>query len=232
MPCRCLPVFVLAVLLLPGTALAHDLWLASEGDGYLLQYGHRGGELLPLNAAKLKTIHCRQKGGAMKDLALRAGTPPTALQIPGKCEAVTAFLYGGFYSLTPDGEKNQPRSQVPDAVRSWESRQYAKWIDVHAQSATAPLGEEFEIVPASDLARAKQGDKATFRILLHGKPAAGVALAMDHKVLGESDSKGEVRVRIRGAAFESVVASLRQPLQSPDADTVVYEASLSFEVAR
>jgi uncharacterized GH25 family protein len=145
---------------------------------------------------------------------------------------VSAFLDGGYYSLTPDGEKNLPKNQVPDAVKAWRSKQFAKWIDIRSPLANQAQGDEFEIVPVTDLTKAKSGDKATFRVLLGGRPLPGATLAIDHKPLGETDDEGQVRVKIRGTTVESVSASYRRAVKTAEADSEVFESSLTFEVAR
>jgi nickel transport protein len=212
-----------AVLAWEGVALAHDLWVERQEGTFVLRYGHRGGEALALPGAKIKTFTCRPAKGATRDLVASAKTEPKQMSV---------LLDGGFWSLTPDGEKNLPRNQVPDAVKAWRSRQFAKWIDVRSPLAGQPLGDEFEIVPVGDLAKSKTGDKASFRVLLAGKPLSGATLAINHKPLGETDDRGEVRVKIRAQDVESVSASFRRPVKSSEADSEVYEASLTFEVAR
>ena len=223
---------VLSVLGLSGQAQAHDFWLERQGGAFLLRYGHHGGEALPLDASKLKNLSCRKDKGAAQNLRAAAVMAPKQVSLTASCAVLSAFLDGGFYSLTPDGEKNLPKNQVPDAVKSWRSKQFAKWVDGKLPLAGQPQGDEFEIVPVSDLGKAKTGDKATFRILLAGKPLAGAVLAIDHKPLGESDDRGEVRVKIRASAVESVSASFRRPVKTAEADSEVFEASLTFEVAR
>jgi nickel transport protein len=177
-------------------------------------------------------VRCRNGLAPAADVRRAATVAPRELRTPSRCEAASALLEGGFWSLTPDGERNLPRSQVPDAVRSWQSRRFAKWVDVRAPGAALPLGDDLEIVPVTDLARARQGDKATFRVLWQGKPVPGAVLSVDHRALGETDAAGEVRVRLRAAEVESVSATLRRPLGTPEAHTLVVEASLTFEVAR
>jgi uncharacterized GH25 family protein len=227
------PVAVIsAVLACEGAASAHDLWVEHQDGAFVLRYGHRGGEALALPGAKIKTFVCRPAKGAARDLVASAKIEPKQMSIAGACAVVSAFLDGGFWSLTPDGEKNLPRNQVPDAVKAWRSRQFAKWVDVRSPLAGQPLGDEFEIVPVGDLAKAKTGDKASFRVLLAGKPLSGATLAINHKPLGETDDRGEVRVKIRAQDVESVSVSFRRPVKSPEADNEVFEASLSFEVAR
>ena len=223
----------LGLCLLPSLVLAHDLWLEPKEGALVLRYGHRGGEALPLDASKVKSLRCLSAtGGAPADLRGAATATGREVRVAASCAAAGAYVDGGTWSLTPDGEKNLPRRQCPDAVKAWESRQYAKWIDVRSPHARTPLGERFEIVPVSDLAAVHSGDKATFRVLLDGQPVNGATVAIDHHPLGETDSAGEVRVKIRATDVESISASLRRPLTSPDADAEVWEASLTFEVAK
>lgn len=220
-----------AALLAPALASAHDLWLEREGAGLTLRYGHRGGELLALDQAKVKAVRCLDKG-ATRELLGAATFAPREVKLAGRCGAASASFDGGYYSLTPDGEVNKPRNQVPDAVKAWASRQYAKWVDPASPGAGAVLGDELELVPVTDLSKARQGDKVTLKVLSAGQPVAGAVVAIDHKPLGETDSAGEVRVKVRAAAVETVCATLRRKVATPEADALVLEASLSWEVAR
>lgn len=228
---RPLLVFV-ASLAFPSLALAHDLWIERAGPQFALQYGHRGEKALPLDKARVKALRCASGTGAPKDVLASAVAEPARLTVAAACGAVSASVDNGFFSLTPDGEKNLPKSQVPDAVKAWQSRQYAKWVDPRSPAASRPVGDELEIVPVSDLSKARKDDKATFRVLLDGKPASGAVLSIDHKPLGETDSAGEVRVKLRASTLECVSATLRRPVKSADADQLVLEASLAFEVAQ
>jgi len=232
MPRKLLPTLAAAWLALPLGVQAHDLWLKPQGEVLVLRYGHRGGELLDLDAAQVKVVRCQRGGTPAVDVRGASKTGPKELRTPSRCDVASAFLDGGFWSLTPDGERHLPRNEVPDAVRSWRSKQFAKWIDVRSPAAGAVLGDELEIVPVSDLSRVRQGDKASFRVLWQGKPVAGAVLAIDHRPLGETDASGECRVKIRAAEVESVSVTVKRPLGTPEADTLMSEASLTFEVAR
>jgi uncharacterized GH25 family protein len=219
-----------ALVLAPALASAHELWLERAGDGFLLRYGHQG-ERLPVDVAKVRSVRCLS-GGAIQDLLATARAAPRELALSGRCAAVSAFLDGGDWTLTPDGEVNRPRAEVPQAVRSWSSRQFAKWVDARSpEGRAAVLGDELELVAASDLSRAREGDKVTLRVLSRGAPVRDAVVSVDHKPLGESDGKGEVRVRLRSSGLEIVGATLRRKA-SRDADEVVLEATLAFEVAR
>lgn len=212
-------------------AAGHDLWLEPEGGAFALRLGHRGGALQAIDQAKVKAFRCLDQG-ATRDLLAGASFGPQVVKVAARCGAASAAYDAGYYSLTPDGEVNRPKSQVPDAVRAWASRQYAKWVDPASPSARAALGDELELVAVSDLAKARQGDKVTVRLLLDGRPAPNATVAIDHQPLGETDSAGEARIKIRASAVETISATLRRKVATPEADAVVLEASLSFQVAR
>jgi len=219
------------VVLWPALAVAHDLWLERIGEGFVLRYGHRGGELLAIEPAKVKALRCLDQG-ATRDLLGTATFAAREVRVVGRCAAAAAFLDGGFWSLTPDGEVNRPKDQVPQAVKAWASRQFAKWVDSSSPSAGAALGDELELVAVSDLKKAHQGDKVTVRVLYQGKPVPNAVVAIDHRPLGETDSAGETRLKLRTSGVETISATLRQKILTAEADAVVLEASLSFEVSR
>jgi len=232
MPIRARVFALLVALAGPTFAAAHDFWLERAGEGLVLRYGHRGGELLAIERAKVKAVRCLDQG-ATRDLLGAATFAPKEVRVAGRCGAASASFDGGYYSLTPDGEVNKPKNQVPAAVKAWASRQYAKWVDARsAASSSAVLGDELELVAVSDLTRLHEGDKVTVRLLYQGKPAANAVIAIDHKPLAETDGSGEARIKLRTSGVETISATLRQKVATPEADAVVLEASLSFEVAR
>jgi uncharacterized GH25 family protein len=227
--CRWL--FLLAATTAASGARAHDFWLEREGAGLTLRYGHRGGELLPIEQVRVRSVRCLEKG-ATRDLLGGASFAPREVKVAGRCGAASASYDGGYWSLTPDGEVNRPRNQVPQAVKAWASRQFAKWVDPASPDARAVLGDELELLPVTDLARVHMGDKATVRLLHLGKPVANAVVAIDHKPLAETDDAGEARIKVRSRAVETISATLRRKVATPEADAEVLEASLSFEVAR
>jgi nickel transport protein len=220
-----------AAVLGPARARAHDLWLERSGGGFALRAGHLGGESEAIDPSSVKEVRCARAGEPVRALAPRADERGT-MRVEGRCDAASAFVDHGFFVLTPDGEKHLRKSEAPDAVRSWRSRQFAKWLDARAPAVAPPLGDALEILPVTDLARARVGEKITLRVLLDGRPAPGAIVSVGHERLAETSSAGEARVKVRHAGLESISATLRRRLGTPDADTEVLEASLSFEVPR
>lgn len=226
-----LRLLALTLLLTPAATRAHELRLERHGPELVLRFGHAG-ERHDLAADRVQSLRCREEGAATpRELRASATVSAQELRVSARCQAASAAFDGGFWSLTPDGEKNLPRTQVPGAVRSWASRQFAKWIDPGTPGASAPLGDALEILPGEGLTRARRGDKVTLRVLFEGRPASGAIVTVAHKTIGETDDRGEVRLRIRSRDVETIGATLRRPNASPEAEEQVLEATLTFEVA-
>ncbi len=211
-------------------ALAHDLWIEKDGSAYVLRYGHRGGAALPIDAAKLEQILCIDAHGQKTDLRSQAVIDQNTVRFQGACNCVSVFYHFGFYSFTPDGEKNVPKNKVKDAVKSWESRDFVKFLDTG--TCETAFGDELEIVLGSDIHSVRVGDKITVRVLYRGAPAAAATIAYHDHTLGVTNSQGEARVRLRQGGMQFIRASMKQPLNSPEADSVVLSAGLLFEVGQ
>ena len=134
------------LLAAPAATWAHDLWIEPGPGGFVLRHGHRGGELLEIDAAKVKAIRCAARGGAEppRDVRPEAAFEGREVTVPARCFAASAFLDAGYFSLTPDGEVNLPKDRTRDAVKSWRSRQFAKWVDARALGSAAPLGDTLD----------------------------------------------------------------------------------------
>lgn len=221
-----------ALLAVPTLGAAHDLWVERAPGGFLVRNGHRGGEALAIDAARVKAIRCLDPAGAQRDVLAAARFAPREVRVAEPCAAVSVFHDGGYWSLTPDGEVNLPKNKAQSVVRSWASRQFAKWVDAKSPRASVVLGDELELVPVSSLARTREGDKITLRVLSAGQPVPNAVVAIDDRPIGDTDSKGEIRLRVRTAGVESITTSLRRARATPEADTEVLEASLTFEVGK
>ena len=226
-----LGVALAGALAAPAPALAHEFWIErDQQSGFLLREGH-GDAPRAVDLAKVTSLRCA-RGADVRELRGKATAQRGEARVTAACDAILATLDHGHWSLTPDGEVNRPRSQVPEAVKAWQSRACAKWIDAASEAAARPMGgADLELV-LGKRGEVRQGEKVTVRALSAGVPVGGAVVSVGHRVLGETDSAGEVRVRIRERGLQVVSASLRKRLQTPDADALVLEATLAFEVSR
>lgn len=212
-------------------AAAHDFWIEKQESAYVLQYGHRGGARLPIERGKVKYIRC-YRGKESSDLLSEAQFETNAVRFPAECDRVSVFYHGGFYSVTPDGEVNLPKNKVVQAVKSWESREFAKFLQLSSSSPQALTDDELEILLVTDPREVKPGKKITVRVLEAGKPVKDATVAIDERPIGETDSAGETRLRIQSAGYQAISATLKRKVSSPEADSRVLQASLYFEVPK
>ena len=203
-------------------AFAHDMWFEKEGDGYKFYCGHLAPEpgeerLMQLDISKIKYLNGIDAKGTKKDILSLAAAQDKAIKIPHKCGAMSLFYYGGFYSILLDGEeKNLPKNKVDKiAIKSWESKEFVKYIDSIDKCDTA-FGDEFEIVPLKDIKSLSQGDKLNVRVLYKGKPVENAIVAYKAHVLGTTDEKGGLRLKLRDSGLQSIEAGLSIPVNSPE----------------
>lgn len=232
---RALP--LLLTLLMPalpgGPVLAHDLWIARNGDLHTLNFGHEGSghagaKRLEYKPEQVREASCFNAAGT----ALRAETGRVwAVTLRGDCAATWFLASSGYWSKTPYGTQNLPRSEAGTVLDSWLSVESVKRLDAWGEALARPLTGELEIVPLADPLRLKPGDKLRLMVSLDGRPAAGATVAYFGHPRGVADAQGRVNVRLRQPGLQLVQASLETPLQDGKADRLVRATALQFEIA-
>jgi uncharacterized GH25 family protein len=100
----------------------------------------------------------------------------------------------------------------------------------------APLGFTFELVSERNPYASRAGEGFPFRVLLRGKPAAGVLVAALRRdapqtpLTARSDAGGRVTFRLPAAGMWLVKAVHIEPLAARDAEWESFWASLTFEL--
>lgn len=214
------------------TAHAHDLWVERQGLVLTLQYGHErsgheGAKKLEYRPEQVRQALCFDTEGK----ALRAEVGQTyPLTLKGPC-AVSFFLTSsGYWSKTPYGTKNVPKTEADAVLDSWLAVESVKRLDQWGSALARPLTRELEIVPLGDPLRLEAGDKLRLMVTLDGKPLAGATVAYFGHPRGVSGADGQVNVRLLQGGFQHIQASLETPLEDGKADRLVQTTSLQFEV--
>jgi nickel transport protein len=221
---------LLAALALP--AAAHDLWFERDGKGYVLLQGHRysahqGAEIVPYEAANVKSLLCADGAGGAKPVAAGSTYPA---KIGADCAAVFAVLSSGYWTKTAWETKNVPKTGISGVVKSWLSEESVKRIERWSPALAKPVSEQIEIAPLADPSKLAPGDKLTVRVSFAGKPRPGVPVAYDGDVRGATAEDGSVSIRIRRAGMQMLSASIEEPLADGKADTMIRTATLVFEL--
>lgn len=189
--------------------------------------GHEGAKRLECRPEQLRHALCSDAEG--KALPAEVIQPyPVSLQ--GPC-AVSFFLTSsGYWSKTPYGTKNVPKTEAGAVLDSWLAVESVKRVDQWGSALARPLTRELEIVPLTNPLRLKAGDKLRLMLTLEGKPLAGATVAYFGHLRGVSGADGQVNVRLLQGGFQHIQASLQTHLEDGKADRLVQTTSLQFEV--
>jgi nickel transport protein len=213
-------------------ACAHDLWIERNGDLHALAYGHErsgheGEKKLEYKPDSVKQALCLN-GDGQEIKAGKTLTYPVTLK--GNCSASWFLTSSGYWSKTPYGTRNLPKTEAGAVIDSWLSIEGVKRIDQWDDGLSRPLTQELELVPRGNPLLLKTGDKLHLRAFYQGRPVAGVTVAYFGKPRGITDKEGNVNIRLQSAGFQLIQASIELPLNDGKADKAVHAASLQFEL--
>jgi uncharacterized GH25 family protein len=226
--------FALLGLLLATQASAHGLWTEQRRGNIEVIYGH-GAEDNAFKAQKVSGAWAYDLAGSMIPVTVER-LPDHARLLPLKPPAVLAVaLDNGMWSQTADKKWiNEGRSKVPGAIESTQTFKYS--LAIYEPGAKLPKLDaiKFVIVPEVDPLTVGPGQSLPVRVLLDGKPAAGVKLVGDYRsapstVSTETDADGRAKVLVRNKGLNVIAAQMEIPLKdNKDVATRGVFTSLTF----
>ena len=221
------------LLVLAGQALAHDLWLEREGEGFGLYYGHKhsgheGVKLMEYEPEWVREALCFDATGSKLAFQSFESPPTYPYRIPRECAAACVLTSSGYWTKTPYGTKNLPRAEARMPIKSWLSFESVKRIDRWSEELAEPLTPWLEMTPLGDPASLRKGKKLRLRVSFDGRPVEGVIVSYDGKPRGTTGRDGRINIRVRHGGFQVVQASLTLPDVSGKADEVIHAANLNF----
>lgn len=213
-------------------AAAHDLWLESAADGYVLYQGHRhsshdGEEIVPYDPSFTRRAVCLHADGRAVPLPLDAAYPA---RFAGPCDGLLVEVSSGTWTTTTQGTRNQPPDGLTGVVRSWQTLETVKRIDAWSESMQQPAGDALELVPLNDPLALRPRDKLRLLVTLEGEPQAGVTVAYDGEPRGVTGADGLINLRIRREGRQLITASTRTAAVEPGIDHVLHAATLHFDL--
>lgn len=225
---------LLSTLFVIGQASAHGLWLEERRGNLETIYGH-GAEDKAFKAEKISGAWAYDSHGRMIPVTVKRLDGHARLE-PLKSPAVVAVaLDNGAWSLTPDKQWiNQGRSQVPTSTQSLHTFKYS--LAINQEGARLPKFEQLKMVilPEVDPLKVGPGKPLPVRVLVDGKPAAGIKLIGDyrgapHQVSATTDSEGRAQVLVRNEGLNIIAAEVSLPVaNNADIETRGLFTSLSF----
>lgn len=211
------PLALLGLLCAATHASAHGLWTEQRRGNIEVVYGH-GAEDNAFKAQKVSGAWAYDRAGAMIPVTVER-LPDHARLKPLASPAVLAVaLDNGMWSQTPDKQwVNKGRSQVPGAIESTQTFKYS--LAIYQPGAKLPSLDRIKLVilPEVDPLGVGPGHLLPVRVLLDGKPAAGVKLVGDYRsapstVSTETDQDGRAKVLVRNEGLNVIAAQIEVPV--------------------
>jgi nickel transport protein len=225
-------ILIVCIAFMTGISYAHDAWIEKKDGQFIVVYGH-GTDTESYDAAKVKEAKAYGADGKIIQVAVEKAGYPVMIKSKDKPALISMVFDNGFWAKTPDGWKNKPKKDVPDAIETSQSLKYSKALLHWNNKFSKPLGMKMEIVPLRNPLALKTGDTFDFRVLLDGNPAPGAAVNAGgyHGDEIKTDQDGIARVKIKEAGFQIISASIKTPLKNNEnADVLTQSANIRFEV--
>jgi uncharacterized GH25 family protein len=231
-----LPVLAFGVLSMfaCNLASAHGLWTEQRRGHIEVIYGH-GAEDDPYKPQKVSRAWAYDLHGKMIPVTVEQLTDHARLE-PIHPPAVVAVAFdNGMWSQTADKKwVNQGRSKVPGATSSTHTFKYS--LAFHHEGGKVPELDRLKlvIVPQQDPLLVGPGNPLTVKVLLNGKPAAGLKLIGDYRgapdvVSAETDSQGLAKVLVRNEGLNVIATQAVVPVANdPDVTEEGLFTSLTF----
>jgi len=223
---------LLLVALSPAMANGHDLWIERSGPLHSLIYGHErsgheGSKRLEYKPESVLQARCFDTAGQQIPVEPGKQYPVT---LKGECAASWFLLSSGYWSKTPYGTKNLPKTEAGAVIDSWRSVEAIKRLDRWGAALARPMTQALELVTNDNPLNLKTGDKLRLRAFYQGKPAANVTVAYFGKPRGISGADGTVNIRMSEPGFQLIQASMESPLDDGKADKTIHSSALQFEL--
>lgn len=230
----------LAACLVAPPARGHAIWFAQRAGqmGFIFGLGADDEDMV---SRLPRVTSIAGYDSSWKQVPTRLETDGALVLVQGAKSAavVTAAMDYGLWSKLPNGHwVAKGRDEVPNAILSEKNYKYAVRI---LGPLTTPIPalprQALEVVPVSAQIPALKGEPMKLRVLLHGKPIAGVQVLRDF--VNDPDGKpivsgadGTLTIRVRNQGLNVIDASYDGPPEDPKKETRIdYEATLSFVLA-
>ncbi|WP_460059930.1 DUF4198 domain-containing protein [Pseudomonas sp. S2_A05] len=225
---------LLIAALFTGQVSAHGLWTEERRGNIEVIYGH-GAEDNAFKAQKVSGAWAYDASGKMIPVSVERLADHARLK-PLKPPAVMAVaLNNGMWSQTADKKWiNEGRSKVPGATEATQTFKYS--LSIYQPGAKLPKLDQIKllILPEVDPLTVGPGKSLPVRVLLDGKPAAGVKLIGDYRsapntLSTETDKDGRAQVLVRNEGLNVIAAQVEVPVKdSVDVDSRGLFSSLTF----
>lgn len=219
---------------------AHSIWFAQRAGDLALVYGHGAEDLSVIKRLdKITAVGGYDASGQPVAVALKPTDHLAFVNLESKPAVVWATLDNGLWTQTQDGKwVNRGKDETPTARHSGRYLKYSLHLQQLPTGAVPPLPQPgVQLIPIGPRFPQHAGEPLTLRVLLNGKPMAGVPVWAD--TVNDPDgapvktrADGTVRLKVRNQGLNVIKAEFSTAPDDPArADKTEHSATLSFVLA-
>jgi len=232
--------WLLVGILAAGNAFAHGIWVEQRRGNLEVVYGD-GAADDAYPSSKFHGAWGYDKAG--NPVAIRAQSLDTHVRLlpQGSTAVIAAAMNNGYFARGADGKLvAQRKSALSGATLGAGNWKYNLTVlQSDAKIPTRIDGVRLVVFPEKDPTKVKAGETLPVRVLLDGKPVAGVKLAADYKGVPqdnkiETDKDGRAHLTVRNRGLNVISASYTQKgnTNDPETDEIWMNSTLTFVGAR
>ncbi len=208
-------------------ATAHDAWVAPvDGPIYPVHFGHKAPQ--DYVAAKVKAVTAFDAARAPLAVEISRDAKGASVKASGKPAMLLVEFDNGFYTKVDGKSVQMSKRDAPAGSTTNHPVKSGKTIVQWAPWMTEPVGQRLEVLPV-DTSTPAAGSKFKVRVLLDGKPVAGLMVENNSNETGpKTDAQGLATLTlVKG--INRLAVDYDIPMKGdPDTDKLGLNASLVF----
>jgi len=222
-----------------GQVMAHGIWIEERRGKLEVVYGHGSTEdgYLPERVTVANGYDKSGKAVAVKKLALNDYVRLTTEH--HKPAVLATVLDNGQYAKMPNGQwlVQKVGEKIPGADTNMHIYKYS--LAILESGAKLPALKELRlaIIPETDPTKVAAGADLAVKVLVDGKPVAGVDLVADYRSGSETsaavtDNKGKAKIKVRNKELNIISAEYALKVNgNPAINEILMHSTLTFPAA-
>jgi nickel transport protein len=221
-------VLAASTLVAPLIANAHDAWVAPvDGPIFPIHFGHKGPQ--DYVAAKVKTVTVFDANRATLASEISRDDKGASVKPNGKPAMLLVEFDNGFYTKIDGKSVQMSKRDAPAGSVTNHPVKSGKTIVQWMPWMTEAVGQRLEVVPINASAAPTAGSKFQVRVLLDGKPIAGLMVENNSNETGpKTDAQGLATLTLVKGINRLAVDHDIPMKGDPDTDKLGLNASLVF----
>ncbi len=215
---------------------AHGAWMSKIHGDYHVMWGHDPSKTESYNPADVLEARAI-KNGQTSTLQVNRAQKFASVDA-GDAGIVAATMGGGFSTKTADGKYHRlPKDEAAKLGEVQTSAFRTRYVVAYANNREEPklMGYDLELLPESNPARLKKGEKISVQVLFKGKPLADATIndnfLSQPRQMVKTDAQGKATLTVANYGHNTWSVSHSIPYADPSkADTTSYTTNVSFMV--